>query len=256
MSRTGIHGGLRRGTAAAAVGAVLVLTTGVQASQADDSGDGSSITLEASVLTVPGALIPALGETLEPTATGTPATTASPAETVPELPAPDVPLPSLTDPALSEPLPSGPAPSEAAPTQTAAAAPQLQAQDHPAPAAPAQGVRQSTAPAGPPEPAAPPAPAAPAQDAGAALPAAGPASGEEPEPERPAALGPSLQAASMRVPQAAILPGSAAPVTGARSNAAVVAAQPELQGAMVWLGAGLVVLGSAAGLVYFRLRRL
>ncbi len=36
MPRTGIHGGLRRGAAAAAVGAVLVLTTGVPASQAKE----------------------------------------------------------------------------------------------------------------------------------------------------------------------------------------------------------------------------
>jgi len=35
-SRTGIHGGVRRGTAAAAVGAVLVLATGVPASQGDE----------------------------------------------------------------------------------------------------------------------------------------------------------------------------------------------------------------------------
>ncbi|MFB0836507.1 MULTISPECIES: hypothetical protein [unclassified Arthrobacter] len=37
LSRTGIHGGLRRGTAAAAVGAVLVLSAGVQAALADDA---------------------------------------------------------------------------------------------------------------------------------------------------------------------------------------------------------------------------
>jgi hypothetical protein len=36
MPRTGIHGGLRRGAAAAAIGAVLVLTTGVPASQAKE----------------------------------------------------------------------------------------------------------------------------------------------------------------------------------------------------------------------------
>ncbi len=43
MSRTGIHGGIRRGSAAAAIGAVLVLATGVSASQAagvtPDPGD-------------------------------------------------------------------------------------------------------------------------------------------------------------------------------------------------------------------------
>lgn len=36
MSRTGIHGGIRRGGYAAAIGAVLVLTTGATASQADE----------------------------------------------------------------------------------------------------------------------------------------------------------------------------------------------------------------------------
>ncbi|WP_205484203.1 hypothetical protein [Arthrobacter sp. Alg241-R88] len=40
MPRTGIHGGLRRGAAAAAVGAVLVLTTGVPASQAKEGAPG------------------------------------------------------------------------------------------------------------------------------------------------------------------------------------------------------------------------
>ncbi|ACL40457.1 conserved hypothetical protein [Pseudarthrobacter chlorophenolicus A6] len=57
MSRTGIHGGIRRSAAAAAVGAVLVLTTGVQASQADqgtlDPGDSrASATLDAGFLPV------------------------------------------------------------------------------------------------------------------------------------------------------------------------------------------------------------
>lgn len=41
MSRTGIHGGIRRGTAAAAIGAVLVLSTGVTASLADEGGTDS-----------------------------------------------------------------------------------------------------------------------------------------------------------------------------------------------------------------------
>jgi hypothetical protein len=36
ISRTGIHGGIRRGAAAAAIGAVLVLTTGAPASQAEE----------------------------------------------------------------------------------------------------------------------------------------------------------------------------------------------------------------------------
>ncbi|TLM85588.1 hypothetical protein FDW83_04210 [Pseudarthrobacter sp. NamE2] len=52
MSRTGIHGGIRRGTAAAAIGAVLVLSTGVTASLADEGGADSGnpkvpVTLEA-----------------------------------------------------------------------------------------------------------------------------------------------------------------------------------------------------------------
>jgi len=56
-SRTGIHGGIRRSAAAAAVGAVLVLTTGAQASQASqatpDPGDSTaSATLGAGFLPV------------------------------------------------------------------------------------------------------------------------------------------------------------------------------------------------------------
>ena len=56
MPRTGIHGGLRRGAAAAAVGAVLVLTTGVPASQAKegapDPGDPAAPAVDTKSLPV------------------------------------------------------------------------------------------------------------------------------------------------------------------------------------------------------------
>ncbi|MCU1568966.1 MAG: hypothetical protein JWQ56_3903, partial [Pseudarthrobacter sp.] len=56
MSRTGIHGGIRRGAAAAAIGAVLVLTTGAPASQAEegapDPGDSATPAVDTKSLPV------------------------------------------------------------------------------------------------------------------------------------------------------------------------------------------------------------
>ncbi|WP_175316487.1 hypothetical protein [Pseudarthrobacter sp. C4D7] len=289
VSRTGIHGGVRRGTAAAAVGAVLVLSTGVQASLADDAvpppqysstqdaarrgGQGTGAPTApaqhtpSSLLPLP-SLIPTISASLSagtastpssaPTASGTPFAPRQ-RTTPPDAPSgsahADAPATPAASPAPSGPG-AGPTPS-AGPTTGTAAVP-----GSPSPAQavlpPAGGMPSVPAPGGSvPAPGAQqavpgsggaPAGVAPAQDAAVSGGVTG--TDSTPAPVLPTSLSINArQSQPTRAPQAAGVP--AGPGRAVSSTEPL----PEVPDAMVWLGAGLVGVGAAAGLVFLRLRR-
>jgi len=331
MSRTGIHGGIRRGTAAAAVGAVLVLSTGVQASLADDAVPPPQGPAPAATAAAPAATGAAFGLSIaaRQTAPATPgpdgnggagqhrdegrgsdeASPSAPATRTPRTPStiPAVPgalLPVITAspsagwttpaPAPTSsgtPLAPGPlTPSAAAPTGSQAAAGTG--------SAPASGPR--AVPASGAAPAAPASmragvPGLPAASAGGIGPAAAqptgqggiaPTTGAQPglpgaggearvpvpgavqaggdvfAPDRatpsrlPTAL--SINARNsqpLRLPQAAG-PQAAGPQAAPGRAVSSTGPLPDVPNAMIWLGAGLVGVGAAAGLVFLRMRRL
>ncbi len=232
LSRTGIHGGIRRGSAAAAIGAVLVLSAGVPASQAD-GGSGSdepdmTITGSTRLPAIGGLLQGLLGETVPASPQRTPvpeATTVSPS--------PTTPVPTPTAPTSPTPAPA----TSAAATGAAAPAPAATSQGTAGPALPVQ----QPATGQPGAEAAPPAAAAGAASSAAEQPAAG-ADGASALP------GPTATS-RIGVPQA---------VGGtARSRQEITAqAEPAAEAAKVWLGVGLVGSAGAAGLVFTRIRRI
>lgn len=275
-SRTGIHGGLRRGTAAAAVGAVLVLATGVPASHGEegnpqsgaDAGAGQDApgqgrdgkearqAASPSVLSVPTALLPAVTTSLAPAVTTAPTTgslaLATPLPSIP-LPTPsDVPLlPAATAPAVVVPVPSSPSPESQAEELSAAEAPAA-----PIPEAAAQAAAPGTVPVPSSESAGevngaaaaggnPPAMELPAGPGGESV-----AGAEAPVPAAATQAAAAPQEAGGPAPQAAGVPRSAAQSVGA-----IVRSQPELEAVMVGLGVGLVGLAAAAGAAYFRMRK-
>lgn len=241
-SRTGIHGGIRRGSAAAAIGAVLVLTAGVPASQAD----GTSGSEDPDVQVSGGVQLPGVGGLLDgllgtaATAPASPqpapvpeATTTSPspvpATTVPSSPAP--PSTSSTQPptngaAATATLTQAPATSPPGRTSTP---PPLQQADASAPAAPdvagvagADIAAQQTAAAG---------------------------NGSRPATSLPTGGAAGTTAASRTgVPQAVGGPAQGRQQMTAQSD-------PTAEAARVWLGVGLVGSAAAAGLVFTRIRR-
>ncbi|MBP1232078.1 hypothetical protein JOE40_001722 [Arthrobacter sp. PvP102] len=293
---TGFHGGLRRGTAAAALGAVLVLSAGVPASNAvslvpaPDTTDGADAAATTSVQAgVPSLDVWAsvvLGPKPDPTRPSAPGNgkpkppgqrtqpTPSPTPTTdPVTPAPS-PVPTSPTPSPSVPSPSGgtvppsgtPAPS---PAGGAAVPPQ-------APAAPAPGT--GSAPAG--IPAAPPvlpgssAPVAPATGTTTPGPSAGvPAPAGAARPSGSKAAGPAAAApasawkttnmfgpANMAVlTSAGVVPlsGPGYGVSSAPVMRSAVSVSPVGElSPQVWWGAGLVALACAAGVAYVRMRRI
>jgi hypothetical protein len=286
-SRTGIHGGVRRGTAAVAVGAVLVLATGVPASQGDEgdpqSGGNAAVasrdapgqnrdgkeTKEArqapapAALSVPAALLPAVSASLAPAVTAAPTTgSAALATPLPSIPLPtpsDVPLvPSAATPAVTVPVPSTepPAPQLTGATAPAAPTPDTAAQGAPSSAVPGP----SSEPGGQANGTA--ARAVGGSPSGVELPAGQGATGQAGPGDEPAAGAEVLVPAA--VTQAAAAPqeagGRAAqaagvPQSAAQSVAAAVRPQPELEATVIGLGVGLVGLAATAGAVYFRMRK-
>ena len=229
LSRTGIHGGIRRGTAAAAVGAVLVLSTGVQAALADDAasppqdppvqasaaasaaafglttagGQGAPGWQEASRGDGNGAARQQGGAPAGPTATQAPRTP-SPSSSLP-----GTLLPVITGSATASTTPS--------PTPTAAGTPPAPATRTTAPAAPT-GTGSAPATARPGSPTASgAAPAAGAASAPGAAPAAG-TSNAAGAPARPQLVVPPVGGMG---PGA--VPGGIDPASGARSSVAGVA---------------------------------
>jgi hypothetical protein len=183
MSRTGIHGGIRRGAAAAAIGAVLVLSTGVQASQAKegtaDPGDPAAPAVDTASLPV---VVPLKGQSAEaredapgqnrdknPDAAGNGKPGASPSASASVSAVPSALLPAIaaTQPPSSSPAPTAtpsPVPTAGIPTSSTPTA------SRPATSAP---TGSATAPRG-----TSPASSAPARTSAPASPAAGsPAAG-------------------------------------------------------------------------------
>lgn len=236
-SRTSIHGGLRRGAAAAAVGAVLVLSAGVPASQA---ADGSTDPTEPAQVAIDGDLAgvnglvkgllgssgqqstaspqpaPAPTVSTAPTATGTPAP-ASSATTVPA-PASPATTPQIAAPQVAVPPSSAPAPLSTSP-------------------AAGVGSPAGTQPNG--QPGGPAAETPRARDDGG------------PFADQPTQDAHRANASPVSVPK----PPGNAPASQenmASANETEAGTQP----GKVWLGVGLVGSAGAAGLLFARIRRI
>ncbi|UZX03957.1 hypothetical protein F8G81_16130 [Arthrobacter sp. CDRTa11] len=234
-SRAGIHGGLRRGAAGAAVGAVLVLSAGVTSSQADevspDSGEsGVQITgtVQLSALTsLAGGLLDSGGTAgSQPSR---PATTTAPAPTGTVSPSqvPSTPIAPATSPAPS---------TSSVPPLTS-------------------GAQQGTA-AGTGAVLQPP---LPQSGAVVSAPEQAPAQPEAAQPEVPAeaGAGQASTAPSPTAGQAARSGTLQAAGSPAVSRQAMTQAPENLpETAKVWLGLGLVGSAGAAGLVFAKIRRL
>jgi hypothetical protein len=237
--RTGIHGGLRRGSAAAAIGAVLVLSAGVPASQADavpDSGDADVQVTGAVPLPEIGGMLQGLLGTAPASPQPTPvpeATSASPS------PAPTTaPATISPSPATSSTSGATYSPQEAAAVPGAASAPSQQ----PGTA----GGQLLTPPAG--QGSAPQTAEAPATE----QPAAG-------QPDAGAAAQPTASAASpvgSRASGSGTLQAAGAPARGRHEMGPARDTEPAGAAAKVWLGVGLVGSAGAAGLVFTRIRRI
>ncbi|WP_457962973.1 hypothetical protein M1E17_16015 [Arthrobacter sp. D1-29] len=239
-SRTGIHGGLRRGAATAAVGAVLVLSAGVTSSQADDAspdsgGSGAQIT-GAVQLPALGSLVDGL---LDPGGTAgsqpsRPATTTAPAPTGTVSPSqpPSTPIAPATSPVPATssvpPLSSGAQQGAAAGTGATTGAGLQSALPQPA----AEGSQPEQAPV-------------------------------QPEATQPEAVQPEAgagQSSSVPSPSAGqafrsgTLQAAGSPAVSRQGMTQAPENLPET--AKVLLGLGLVVSAGAAGLVFAKIRRL
>ncbi|MDP9888153.1 hypothetical protein J2X98_001740 [Pseudarthrobacter enclensis] len=317
MSRTGIHGGIRRGTAAAAVGAVLVLSTGVQASLADDAvpppqdpaapaasaaafglsiaarqtaavtpgpdvtggsspqgsegqnpaGPGAGAPAArtprtpSAIPTVPDALLPVI--TVSPSADWTaaptgPATSGTPMAPGPQTTSAAAPTgsPSVARPGASTPAGSGAASAPGAASAAGAAPAAGVTGQLPAVAAPAEGTAPAAGQGG----------AAPVSGEQSAVPGAGAGVNFLPGTLAAGADGPGAQGATAsplptalsinaRNSQPTRLPQAAGEQAGPGRPVSFVGPLRDVPGAMVWLGAGLVGVGAAAGLVFLRMRR-
>ncbi|MHA7288319.1 hypothetical protein ACX80V_01545 [Arthrobacter sp. MDT3-24] len=240
-SRTSIHGGLRRGAAAAAVGAVLVLSAGVPASQAADGSaeptESAAVAADGDLAGVSGLLNGLLGGSGGQTKASpepTPAPSGSSTPTVTPSPAPTSTAPTST------------APTSSAPSTSASPAPQ-------------GTTPQGTAPQGTVPPSSAPAPVSTSPEA------AGSAAGTQPNGQ-PGAPADATQEADPAADQPTDTHSTnATPVSGpgrhgnapasrdnmASATAAAAAAEP----AKVWLGVGLVGSAGAAGLLFARIRQ-
>lgn len=246
-SRTGIHGGLRRGSAAAAIGVVLVLSAGVPASQAD-GGPGSGdpdvrVTGSAELLQIGGLLEGLLGATTVPASpqpTPVPGPTSASPSPVPTTAAP-APTTVSTSPTTSSSSGATGSPQGAAATSGAASVP--------SPQQPGTAGQPGTPPAGPAAPQTPEALAA--EQSAAGQPAAG---AEPPAAPQPAASEPS--AAASRASGTGTLHAAGGPARGRQEVAPARDAEPVGVSAKVWVGVGLVGSAGAAGLILTRIRRI
>lgn len=254
-SRTGIHGGLRRGAAAAAVGAVLVLSAGVPASQAADGSTDPTepvrLAAGTDLTSGDGLLKGLLGGSGDYSVTASP----EPSPSSPSTTAPATTAPATTAPAATAPVTTAPAPTAtAAPVPTSAPPSSVAA---PQGAAPAAAVPPSSVPA----------PQTPVPGTGA------PANGSGTQAGQPGAPVQTGDAA----PEDAGHPGTtsgqptprrseATPVSGPKRSGNAAASQqqmgsageaePAIEAAKIWLGVGLVGSAGAAGLLFARIRRI
>ncbi|MBT2531925.1 hypothetical protein J7E83_07275 [Arthrobacter sp. ISL-48] len=251
-SRTGIHGGLQRGTAAAAIGVVLVLSAGVPASQADDSPDSGEpeiqVTGTAQLPAVGGLLNGLLGSVTQPATT--PPTTTTPSPTGTGSPAP-VPV-----------SPAAPGPATVSQTPATSSAPGTQA----VPGATATGQQASSGTATA-DPRAVPAPGQQQPGSGSQIGGGQPAdqqsAGQQSADQQGAAGaeagGTGQPTSSVTTPTAGSTSRSgslhaAGTPAGSRPEMAP-ASEPAAGTAKVWLGVGLLGSAGAAGLVFARIRR-
>ncbi|WP_152683799.1 hypothetical protein [Pseudarthrobacter siccitolerans] len=256
MSRTGIHGGIRRGAAAAAIGAVLVLSTGASASQAEegtpDPGDSAAPAVDTKSLPLVASLTgqhgredaPGQNRDKNPKAGGNgkpgarPAVSASASASA----VPSALLPAIT--ATQSPA-SGPATATPSPVPTADA-----------PASTPTATRPATSPAGsgPASPGTSPAPASsgPAQASAPASSAALSPAGGTPAGtpvQTPAAGNPTSGAPAVQMPGAQETPARAAAQNGqVGSNAAQLPGGQETSGTETSAGTapGAAAPGNAA----------
>ncbi|MDR6506370.1 hypothetical protein [Arthrobacter oryzae] len=293
---TGFHGGLRRGTAAAALGAVLVLSAGVPASHAVSLVPAPDTTTDAEATTSAEVGVPLLdavasvvlrptpdpsdspepgknkptrpGYRTQPSPSPSPTTEpdwSSPSPTTPTSPSPS---PSYgTVPPTGTPAPSptgGAAAPSTGPTQTPGTpAPATGAAPADTPAAPSSGLPGTAAPAAPGTGVAAPGAAADAPAAGGAsrLPAGSPATG--PASAAPASawnttnfFGPANMAT---LTSAGVIPlsGPGYGVSSAPVMRSAVSVSPVGDvSPQVWWGAGLVAVACAAGVAFVRMRRI
>ncbi|WP_426990184.1 hypothetical protein [Pseudarthrobacter sp. Y6] len=244
-SRTSIHGGLRRGAAAAAVGAVLVLSAGVPASQAADGSTDPTVSAEVAadgdLDGVNGLLNVLVGgsggrSTASPEPTPAPSSSSTPTATATPSPAPTSTAPTSSEPTSSAPTSASPAPQGATSQGTA---PQSPGSPSSAPA-PLSTSRDAGSPAGTQPNGHPGAPAGGTEDAG--------------QEADPAADQPTQDAHNATPVSNPKRPGNA-PASRedmASATEAAAAAEP----AKVWLGVGLVGSAGAAGLLFARIRRI
>jgi hypothetical protein len=244
-SRTGIHGGVRRGTAAAAVGAVLVLSAGVPASQAADGSPDSGepdiqVTATAQLPVVGGLLQGVLGSGTQPASPQPTSTTSSPTGTVSPSPVPSSPVAPAPS-TVSQPASTGSAPA----TGGAPASPAV-----PGPTGTTQGAGSGTA--------------ALPQGAGSGFQAGGGQSADQQAADQqgPAApeageTGKPTSATSTPTAGSTSRSGSlqAAGTPAVSRQGMAPAPQPAMEAAKVWLGVGLLGSAGAAGLVFARIRR-
>jgi hypothetical protein len=239
-SRTGIHGGVRRGSAAAVIGAVLVLTAGVPASQAVVAA-GSD---DPDVQVAGGVQLPAVGGLLQGVLGDAGTAPASP----PSSPTPETTTTSTSPvPATAVPASPAPPPTTLQPPATGAAA---TGTTTPVPATTAQGSISTTSPLQLPE-----ASAAEADVAGGA--GADTSAVQQPAAEDSAPTASALLTTGAGGATAAPRTGFPQAVGRASQNQQQMTPQAEqaAEAAKVWLGVGLVGSAGAAGLVFTRIRR-
>jgi len=237
-SRTGIHGGVRRGSAAAAIGAVLVLTAGVPASQAVVAS-GSD---DSDVLVTGGVQLPGAGGLLQGLLGDAATAPASP----PSSPAPETTITS-TSPVQATSVPASPAPPATTFQQPTTAA---TGTTTPVPTTTAQGSLSTEAPLQLPESSAAEADAA--GGAGAETSAAPQPAAEDTAPTASALL--TAGAAGTTAAPRAGFPQSVGQATQNQQQM-TAQAEPAAEAGKVWLGVGLVGSAGAAGLVFTRIRR-
>jgi hypothetical protein len=247
-SRTSIHGGLRRGASAAAVGAVLVLSAGVPASQAADGSTdpaaSAEVAADGDADGVNGLLKGLLGgsggrSTASPEPTPAPSSSPAPTASATPTSAPTSTAPRSTAPPSSAPTTSAsPAPQG---TTQQGTAPQSTVPPSSAPAPLSTSPDAAGSPAGTLPNGQPGAPANGTQDAGQEA---------DPTADQQMQDAHSANATPVSNPKR---PGNA-PASRedmASATEAAAAAEP----AKVWLGVGLLGTAGAAGLLFARIRR-
>ena len=271
-SRTSIHGGLRRGAAAAALGAILVFSAGVPASQAADGKNDAGKPAQAkgpkNESVIGGVL-----KDLQGGSAGR-----SNAHTAPSEPTPASPSPAPTGPAPTGTASAGPArpsdqatpspsPTPVAPAPDSPTSPAAVPRDVRTPGAPSQGAAASPSPSSSSENSRNG--SAVESDAGTPVQPAAPGTPQPGSEGRGSRQSDATQpdatqgAAPTTTQTTAVAHGSGSTESAGYPTAAVTpsarhemtAAGPAAETTKVWLGVGLVGSAGAAGLLFARIRK-